>query len=259
MPRGREFSIDRAALTRGNGLHLPDDLPISTWQRIGDHLFRISDAMGWWMGDWLIFGERAYGSRYREALARTSLDYKTLRNYAWVARGFPVARRRTELSFAHHAEVVPLPPDEQDFWLDLAEKGRWSRNELRRRMRHSRSAALPSGTAAPAPVAPSGGLAAPSVSVPSGGGAVADPAFDAPGRPAAVDSGGVGAGGVGAGGVGTGTADTAPGLARTVRVRVPAERERRWQQAARTMRRDFDEWVVAALDGASEAALTRDT
>ncbi|MFC3998523.1 LmbU family transcriptional regulator [Nocardiopsis sediminis] len=227
LARGREFSIDRAALTRGNGLHLPDDLPISTWQRIGDHLFRISDAMGWWMGDWLVFGERTYGSRYREALAKTSLDYKTLRNYAWVARGFPAARRRAELSFAHHAEVVSLPPGEQDFWLDLAGKGHWSRNELRRRMRLSRSAALSGGPAAGAA------------------------------------SAGAGAGGGAGGGTGdtagAGAAATPSGLARTVRVRVPAERERRWQQAAKTMRRDFNEWVVATLDGASEAALTRDT
>jgi hypothetical protein len=86
----------------------------------------------------LIYGESAYGwSRYREAIDRTGLDYQTLRNYAWVARRFEHGRRRTGLSFAHHAEVARMSPPEQDFWLRKAEQQKWSRNELRRQVRAS--------------------------------------------------------------------------------------------------------------------------
>jgi hypothetical protein len=68
---------------------------------------------------------------------QTSLDYQTLRNYAWVARRFNLSRRRDALSFAHHAEVAALPDPEQDYWLRKAESESWSRNKLRREVRES--------------------------------------------------------------------------------------------------------------------------
>jgi hypothetical protein len=130
-----EFGIDRGALTRRTGLHLPANLSLAAWQRIGRHLFVISDSSAWWWGDWLIFGEERYADRYRRAIAETSLDYQTLRNYAWVARRFPVSRRRDQLSFQHHVVVAALPDAEQDALLSQAEECGWSRNELRRRLR----------------------------------------------------------------------------------------------------------------------------
>jgi hypothetical protein len=71
------------------------------------------------------------------AIERTSLDYQTLRNYAWVARKFSISRRRDTLSFGHHAEVAALPEPEQDFWLRKAEELGWSRNQIRREVRAS--------------------------------------------------------------------------------------------------------------------------
>jgi hypothetical protein len=46
-----------------------------------------------------------------------------------------LSRRRDKLSFQHHAEVCALTDEEQDFWLNRAESHKWSRNELRRRLR----------------------------------------------------------------------------------------------------------------------------
>jgi hypothetical protein len=121
-------------------LCLPQDLPITIWQRIGKQLFLVTDSSAWWLGDWLVYGEQMYPNRYRAAIAATSLDYQTLRNYAWVARKFPAARRRDKLSFQHHVEVAALPCPVQEIWLGRAERNRWSRNELRRRLRAARVA-----------------------------------------------------------------------------------------------------------------------
>ncbi|HEY3869739.1 MAG TPA: LmbU family transcriptional regulator [Actinocrinis sp.] len=116
----------------------PQNLSERSWERIGTSLRELTNSSAWWLADWLIFGEAAYGlRRYREAIERTGLDYQTLRNYAWVARRFEHHRRRDGLSFAHHAEVTCLSPPEQDYWLRRAEQQRWSRNELRRAVRAS--------------------------------------------------------------------------------------------------------------------------
>jgi uncharacterized protein YbdZ (MbtH family) len=102
-------------------------------------LSSVRTSSAWCLGDWLAYGEAAFSGRYREAIEQTSLDYQTLRNYAWVARRFPLLRRREGLSFGHHAEVASLPPPEQDFWLRKAEDLRWSTSRLRREVRSSLS------------------------------------------------------------------------------------------------------------------------
>jgi hypothetical protein len=132
----------------GTGLHLPRRVSFEAWLDIGRQLSNGVSWSAWCLGDWLIYGETAFTGRYREAIERTSLDYKTLRNYAWVARRFPVCRRREELSFGHHAEVAALPEPEQDYWLRKAEQLGWSRNKIRHEVRAShweRNAELPGG------------------------------------------------------------------------------------------------------------------
>jgi hypothetical protein len=127
---------ERKALAR-IGLRIPRRLSFDAWLALGKDLSIVVDSSAWCLGDWLIYGENVYPSRYRDAIERTSLDYKTLRNYAWVARRFPVSRRRDMLSFGHHAEVAGLPEPEQDYWLRKAEELGWSRNQTRREVRAS--------------------------------------------------------------------------------------------------------------------------
>ncbi|MBE1455969.1 hypothetical protein H4W79_000183 [Nocardiopsis terrae] len=133
------MSLDTKALTKRTSLFLPEGMPMDEWRYLGQQIFVISDSSGWWLGDWLVYGQSQYPDRYKMAISETSLGYQTLRNYAWVARQFSVPRRRTGLSFQHHAEVAGLPEEAQDMWLDRAERFRWSRNELRRRIRSSAS------------------------------------------------------------------------------------------------------------------------
>ena len=108
--------------------------PYEVWSALGPRIAARANAVVV-AGDWVIFGERRYGHRYRLAIEATGLDYQTLRNYAVVARRFDLSRRRDNLSFQHHAEVCALSDDEQDRWLDLAVEYRWSKQELRLRIR----------------------------------------------------------------------------------------------------------------------------
>jgi hypothetical protein len=108
-PRGEQPMLAR------NGLRLPQRLPFERWLDAGTQLSALCISAAWCLGDWLVFGEQAYAGRYRQAIERTSLDYQTLRNYAWVAKRFSLSRRRDKLSFGHHSEVAALPEPEQDF------------------------------------------------------------------------------------------------------------------------------------------------
>jgi hypothetical protein len=130
QPRG----LRETARVTQHGLQIAAAIDFESWMTMGRRITGISNACAWCLGDWLLYGERVFGERYKTAVTATSLDYQTLRNYAWVARRFEMSRRRDSLSFQHHAEVAALPEPDQDLWLLRAERSRWSRNELRRRL-----------------------------------------------------------------------------------------------------------------------------
>lgn len=130
----RRVNVDGATPTP-TGMKFETTFGFESWKVLGARLGAYSTASLWWLGDWLDFGRQMYGSRYKLGVELTGLDYQTLRNYASIARRFKLSRRRDRLSFQHHAEVAALSDAEQDEWLDRAEREKWSRNELRRRLR----------------------------------------------------------------------------------------------------------------------------
>ena len=126
-----------------SAFQLRQGMSFKAWSALGCRLAHVSSASAWALGDWLLFGQRSYGQRYRAALQETNLDYQTLRNYAWVAGRFDPTRRRESLSFQHHAEVAAMAEPEQELWLRRAETEHWSRNELRRRLSLHRASQRP--------------------------------------------------------------------------------------------------------------------
>lgn len=118
------------------GLQFPErDLTFDEWQQAGMKIARMSDSTAWFLGDWIVYGESHYADRYRRVVEATVVSYQTLRNYAWVARRFPLSRRRDVLTFYHHMEVARLPTPEQERWLDRAVERRWSVRQLRQHVK----------------------------------------------------------------------------------------------------------------------------
>ncbi|MCC7424469.1 MAG: hypothetical protein IT428_29735 [Planctomycetaceae bacterium] len=124
------------------GLHADADPSLAQWEQAGEALGRGQGAMQWAIGDWLLYGEgrREWGDGYKAAVARFDRKYQTLLNHKWVAKGFEFSRRRENLPWSYHAEVVRLSPADQDRLLDEAApdgdgRPRLSRSELRERAR----------------------------------------------------------------------------------------------------------------------------
>jgi len=122
----------------GVGLRIPENLAFEDWEQAGRRLSGIVDSSAWWLGDWLVFGKRNYSDRYQRAIRAVGLQYQTLRNYAWVARRFDFDRRRSLLTFQHHAEVASLSAEVQERLLDRAEQSTWSTKQLRKAIRELR-------------------------------------------------------------------------------------------------------------------------
>ncbi|MFD9889706.1 LmbU family transcriptional regulator [Amycolatopsis sp. NPDC059027] len=144
---GKAAAGDKVLAT-GVGLRIPTDLSFEEWTLAGKRLSGLMDASAWWLGDWLVFGKKYYSDSYQRVIRTVGLRYQTLRNYAWVARRFEIARRRSALTFQHHAEVASLPFVEQERLLDCAEQEAWTTKQLRIAIRASR--VVDSETQAPA-------------------------------------------------------------------------------------------------------------
>jgi hypothetical protein len=132
-------------------LPLDPDLPYDRWATMGRALGLMDRAGRWWIGDWLNYGEQRYGERHAQALDDTGLAYGTLRNIAWVARRFPPSRRRDTPAWYMHAEGASLPPEQQDVWLDAAEAGHWTRQQLRESVQQARVATVEPALLPPLP------------------------------------------------------------------------------------------------------------
>lgn len=114
------------------------DLDWDDYQRLGTFLGSMNRACAWWVGDFILYGERLYGELYAQIEEALGLAPQTLANRASVARHIPPNRRRAALPFGVHAEVAYLEPRERDLWLDKAERGQWTRAKLREEMRDAR-------------------------------------------------------------------------------------------------------------------------
>lgn len=129
------------------GLEIHGNPSFEQWYEYGQGLRAVQDRLQWFCGDWLNYGEYAYGEKYSQFFDPDKPDIhreaQTLANWAWVCREFEVSRRRENLSFSHHAEVAALEPVEQDEWLDRAEIERWPVTRLRQELRGKKPPATP--------------------------------------------------------------------------------------------------------------------
>lgn len=104
------------------GIEFLGDLSIEEWGDLGKGLVPVAKSIGFWLGDWINYGSKAYGTKYKQALELTGLAPKTLRNYASVARRVHPSLREPSLGHEHHAAVAGLESQEQRYWLELTKE-----------------------------------------------------------------------------------------------------------------------------------------
>ena len=132
-------ALSKAIQFTPKGLELPDDLTFEQAQGITHYIAETIKRDVWevnllqlCLGQVINHAEARWGDRYSQWLDETGLAYGTLANAAYVAR--KVKNWNERLAFSHHTVVAPLPPDEQEQWLTVAEDEELGANELRRRI-----------------------------------------------------------------------------------------------------------------------------
>ena len=90
-----------------------DEMSFEQWQNLGATLQQIDASLPWWIGDWLNYGEWAWGEAYAQAVEITGMSVDRLNNYKWIANKIDVAQRRDDLSWSHHRAVAAFDPELQ--------------------------------------------------------------------------------------------------------------------------------------------------
>ena len=119
------FTLDRT------GLAVMGRPPYEEWEKCGAFLQQIEGAVQWWIGDWLNYGEHAYGEKYSQALDATGIKLRTLESCAYVAAHVETTRRRVGVGWTLYQDLASLPSDQQEDWLVKVVAGDWTRARLR--------------------------------------------------------------------------------------------------------------------------------
>ena len=124
------IKIDKCKVSKV-GLELNENLTFEEWESIGLQLQLMHGSVGFWIGDWLNFGERKWGEKYAQAIEETGLDYGTLRDFKWVSNTLPLSCRQDNLSFTAHHEIASAPENIRQELIERATKNNLSSKEVR--------------------------------------------------------------------------------------------------------------------------------
>lgn len=149
MDQARPLPVVPGTLTP-TALLLEGNMTFEEWRAAGVPLLRAGESLGWWIGDWLLYGEENFGSAHREVEDWTGLVPQGLYDAKWVVSKFPdISLRHENLTFSHHREVAAIDDlDAREWLLATAEKGevdeegvrrRWSVRRLREEVRALRA------------------------------------------------------------------------------------------------------------------------
>lgn len=128
-------------LTRTGIVLTEPEISFEEWQEAMAWCTAVEGSVGFWLGALVNLGEALFGEKYSQAMEATGYAEQTLKNFAYVERNLPPAIRRspTIVPFSVQAEVAPLPPDEQEKWLQKCEEQHLTREELRAQIKQAKA------------------------------------------------------------------------------------------------------------------------
>lgn len=110
------------------------DVTQDEWKHVFNSLKLIEGCVQFWIGDCLKYREQKWGM-YDDVAEETGYEINTLRQYKQVSEAVKSDTRVSDLGYAHHREVAPLPPEKQKLFLKKAVDENLTVRELRQEIR----------------------------------------------------------------------------------------------------------------------------
>lgn len=152
---GRKLSFDDAPITIGpyvlsaTRLRVTGKPTFDEHQAVGEYARRSYLRAGWWLADWLLYGDGRtdWADRIEQAQELTGFARQTLINLRQLGR-VPVAQRRADVDISLYYPLSAQPSIVIDEVIDQAVAEGWGQREVREEMRVRKRAATVQGQAA---------------------------------------------------------------------------------------------------------------
>ena len=133
-------SLESSGWLSSTALEIDRELPFDKFEALGVLLGKVGTAVRFWIGDFLLYGERLYGEAGAQASEALNLSPEGRQDCLRVALAFPPAKRSRHLSFGHHRTLAArwLEPFQRYELLDRAEREAWTVRELEAHVRSLR-------------------------------------------------------------------------------------------------------------------------
>lgn len=147
IPDEKPFVIGCYTFTK-TGLDVDGKPSYGEHEGVGDFIKRAHRASGFWLADWLRYGESRgdWRGKLSQLVDATGLSEKTLSNVRSVG-AIAKTRRREDVDFSIHETVASLEPEEQTHYLEQAAAEGWTQRELRQTIRADRRTRVIDGQA----------------------------------------------------------------------------------------------------------------
>lgn len=126
-----QIAIPPSFVLTPTGLEAVGAPSFEDWKACGTALVKAEKAVQWAIGDWLNYGEKRYGEKYKEAQQVTGLGYQALRDIKWVAATYELSSRKDSVSFTAHKHLASAPSEDRQELLERAAVERLSTREIR--------------------------------------------------------------------------------------------------------------------------------
>lgn len=115
---------------------------------VGEFIKRSHAASGWWLADWLRYGDsrKDWAAKIDQVVDSTGLSAKTAKNVRAIG-AIDASRRRDDVEFSTHDAVAGLSPAEQERWLAAAAEHGWSQRDLRLQIKAAKRSKIIEGQA----------------------------------------------------------------------------------------------------------------
>lgn len=120
------------------GMEVSGRPSLTEYEAAGMFIQRTHAASGFWLGDWLRYGDSR--DDWRERLSQIQdigISEKTAKNVRAIA-GIDPSRRRDDVDFSAHDAVAGMAGPDQEHWLERAHMEGWTVRELRLEIRASK-------------------------------------------------------------------------------------------------------------------------
>jgi len=114
-------------------LRIDEGMDEKEWMKIGRALAHVCMSTYWWIGDYIAYGKKHYGTKISFDLAQQATAFSRTALYCCVhvAKRFPPERRVEALTFYHHKVLCKFLPELSDKLLAEAVEYGYTANQIR--------------------------------------------------------------------------------------------------------------------------------